>query len=123
MSLLHNFRPTSRFEVSVPDESSTAATSSNIVTLLKHILFNLRNTAVAAKAKNEEPWYTENGTKSDKQVVPVKKSIDMSADNAEKDDDATNNQDSEGVRTSRSESRFLQIQGLDNHLAHMSRPR
>ena len=120
-SLLHRFRTTSRFEVSDPDEISTASTSSNIVTLLKHILINLRNTAVATKANNDEPW-----VKRDKQVLPVKKSLDIPAaadNNAEQDDDFTNNRDSEGVRTSRSESRFLQIQGLDNHLAHMSRPR
>ena len=48
---------------------------------------------------------------------PVKRALEDEQDGVE----AAAGQD--GVRMARSENKFLQIQGLDNHLAHMSRPR
>ena len=82
-----------------------------LLSLLKNVLINFKN----SEARPEpEIWYLEKGIKPTK---PVKKSLEED----QSSDEAISGQ--EAVRMTRSENRFLQIQGLDNHLAHMSRPR
>jgi hypothetical protein len=92
---------------------------SNLVYLLKNILHNLRT--APNNDNNNDLWSEEKGAAPSNQVFVAKKSLGESAE--QQDETVAVRGDGDAVRTSRSENRFLQIQGLDNHLAHMSRPR
>jgi hypothetical protein len=81
----------------------------NPLIVLRSVLNNLR--ATSKKQDSGDIWYLEKG------IVPIRPAKRSLADSAEVDTDEL------APRMSRSENRFLQIQGLDNHLAHMSRPR